>query len=70
MTPYKITQAKLITYSGKVVPIEVESKVFTEPVRKVKEKILDVFCKMCKNSRDPFVRIEVRTKELISWKKQ
>lgn len=68
MKPYLITQAKLITYSGKVVPIEVESKVFTEPVRKVKEKILGTFCAMCKNSRDPFVKIEVRTKELISWK--
>lgn len=68
MIPYIITKAKLITYSGKVVPIEVESKVFTEPVRKVKEKILDTFCAMCKNSRDPFVRIEVRTKELILWK--
>ena len=66
MKPYLITQAKLITYSGKVVPIEVESKVVTEPIRKVKEKILDTFCTMCKNSRDPFVRIEVRTKELIS----
>lgn len=68
MKPYLITQAKLITYSGKVVPIEVESEVFTEPVRKVKDMILDAFCKACKNSRDPFVRIEVRTKELISWK--
>lgn len=67
MIPYIITKAKLITYSGKVVPIEVESKVFTEPIRKVKEKILDTFCMTCKNSRDPFVRIEVRTKELISW---
>lgn len=68
MTPYIITKANLITYSGRIVPIEVESKVFTEPVRKVKEKILDTFCAMCKNSRDPFVKIEVRAKELISWK--
>lgn len=68
MTPYRITQAKLITYSGKVVPIEVESKVFTEPIRKVKDMILDAFVKACKESKDPFVRIEVKTKELISWK--
>ena len=68
MKPYQITQAKLITYSGKVIPIEIESKVFTEPIRKVKDKILDAFCAMCKNGEDPFVRIEVRTKELISWK--
>lgn len=68
MKPYQITQAKLITYSGKVIPIEIESKVFTEPIRKVKDKILDAFCSMCKNSGDPFVRIEVRTKELILWK--
>lgn len=67
MKPYQITQAKLVTYSsGKVIPIEIESKVFTEPIRKVKDKILDAFCAMCKNSGDPFVRIEVRTKEL--WK--
>jgi hypothetical protein len=68
MQPYRIIQAKLITYSGKVVPIEIENKVFTEPIRKVKDMILDAFCKMCKESRDPFVKIEVRTKELISWK--
>ena len=68
MTPYRITQAKLVTYSGKSIPIEIENKVFTEPVRKVKDKILDAFCAMCKNSGDPFVRIEVRTKELMSWK--
>lgn len=66
--PYKITQAKLITYSGKSVPIEIEDKIFTEPIRKVKDMILDTFVKMCKESRDPFVKIEVRTKELISWK--
>lgn len=64
--PYKITQAKLITYSGRSVPIEIEDKVFFEPVRKVKDKILDAFCNMCKWSQDPFVRIEVRIKELIS----
>lgn len=66
MMPYKITQAKLITYSGRSVPIEIEDKVFFEPVRKVKDKILDAFCDMCKGSQDPFVRIEVRIKELIS----
>lgn len=68
MMPYKITKVKLTTYSGKTVPIELEDKVFTEPIRKVKDKILDAFCKMCKESGDPFVKIEVRTKELISWK--
>lgn len=68
MQPYRIIQAKLITYSGKVVPIEIENKVFTEPIRKVKDMILDAFVGMCKESKDPFVRIEVRTKELISWK--
>lgn len=67
MQPYRIIQAKLITYSGKVVPIEI-NKVFTEPLRKVKDMILDAFVGMCKDSKDPFVRIEVRTKELISWK--
>lgn len=67
MQPYRIIQAKLITYSGKVVPIEI-NKVFTEPLRKVKDMILDAFVGMCKESKDPFVRIEVRTKELISWK--
>lgn len=66
MRPYQITQAKIITYSVKVIPIEIENKVFTEPIRKVKDKILDAFCVMCKDNGDPFVRIEVRTKEL--WK--
>lgn len=66
MTPYKITQAKLITYSGRVVPIEIEDKVFFEPIRKVKDKILDSFVRMCKESRDPFVKIEVRTTPLFS----
>jgi hypothetical protein len=66
MIPYKITQAKLITYSGKVIPIEIESKVFTEPLRKVKDKLLDAFISMCKESKDPFVKIEVRIKQL--WK--
>lgn len=66
MKPYRITQDKLTTYSGKVVPIDIESKVFTEPIRKVKDMILDAFIKACKESKDPFVRIEDRTKEL--WK--
>lgn len=70
MMPYKITKAKLITYSGRSVPIEIEDKVFFEPIRKVKDKILDAFIGMCKESKDPFVRIEVRTKEVIPWKKQ
>lgn len=48
MKPYLITQAKLITYSGKVVPIEVESKVFTEPVRKVKDMILDASVRLAR----------------------
>lgn len=62
MIPYRITSANLITYSGKVVPIEIESKVFTKPLRQVKDMILDTFVGMCKESKDPFVRIEVRTK--------
>lgn len=62
---YRITQVKLVTYSGRIVPIELEFKVFTEPLIKVKDKILDAFIKMCKESKDPFVRIECRTKPLI-----
>lgn len=65
MTPYKITSARLITYSGRAVPIGIEDKVFTMPVRQVKEKILDTFCTMCKHSPDPFVKIEVRTQTLV-----
>lgn len=68
MAPYRITQDKLITYSGKVIPVEIESRVFTEPIRKVKEMILDAFIAKCKESNDPFVKIKVKTKELISWK--
>lgn len=65
MKPYRITQAKLITYSGKVIPIDVGNNILTEPIRKVKDKILDAFINKCKESSDPFVRIEVRTKDLI-----
>lgn len=68
MKPYLITQAKLTTYSGRVVPVEIESAVFTEPLRRVKDKMLDAFIAMYKESKDPFVKIEVKTKELISWK--
>ena len=65
MKPYRITQAKLITYSGKAVPIDVGNNILTEPIRKVKDKILDAFINKCKESKDPFVKIEVRIKELM-----
>lgn len=56
--PYKITDATLFTYSGRKVKVTLESQIFTEPIRKVKERILDAFISMCKDSKDPFVRIE------------
>ena len=65
MKPYRVISAKLITYSGKSVPIEIDDKMYTLPVRKLKDMILDAFCHMCKESKDPFVRIEVRTKPLF-----
>lgn len=68
MKPYLITQAKLTTYSVRVVPVEIGSAVFTEPLRRVKDKMLDAFIAMYKESKDPFVKIEVKTKDLISWK--
>ena len=67
MSPYLITSATLITYSGKKVSVEIiESKVFNKPIRAVKEQILDGFCKACKGSNDPFVGIEVKTKPLFN----
>ena len=66
MTPYLITQAKLITYSGRIVPIELSPNIFSEPIRKVKDKILDSFSKMCKESKDPFVRVECKTKPVFN----
>lgn len=65
MTPYKITSATITTYSGKRVEMSVESEYLTDPVRKVKERMLDWFCKNT-DQRDPFVRIEVKTKQLFS----
>lgn len=65
MEPYRITQAVLVTYSGKKVPMGVRSEIQTKPLRIIKEKMLDTFCQMCKNSSDPFVRIEVKTEPLF-----
>lgn len=45
--------------------VEIESKYFTDPVVKVKERLLDWFCEHTVQSRDPFVRIEVRTERLF-----
>ena len=65
MQPYLITQAKLITYSGRIVPIELSPNIFSEPIRKVKDKILDSFAKMGKESKDPFVRVDCRIKPIF-----
>lgn len=61
MEPYTITQSTLVAYSGKRVPIIPSKEIFTKPIRIIKDVILDGFVKACKGSRDPFVRIEVRT---------
>lgn len=65
MEPYRITQATLVTYSGKRHPIHVKSEVLTKPIRIIKEKLLDAFCQMCRNNSDPFVRIELKTEPLF-----
>lgn len=65
MTPYRIRKATLITYSGRRVELEFEGEFITEPLRKVKERILDEFCRMCRNNGDPFVGIEVKTEKLF-----
>lgn len=59
--PYRIESATFTTYSGRKVTVEMETEILKEPVRKVKERILDTFCKMCSKSKDPFVSIEVKT---------
>lgn len=64
MTPYKITSATLTTYSGKRHQVELETEYTTAPLHKVKEQLLDWFCK--NHRQDPFVRIEVRTTKLLS----
>lgn len=66
MQPYKITHITLITYSGKRVVLDAETEFITEPVRKVKDRILDSFVKKCKDSKDPFVGIELKTTSLFS----
>ena len=58
MEPYRITSAVLVSYSGRKVPVQMESEVFTKPLHFVKESILDGFVSMCKQSDDPFVKIE------------
>ena len=70
MEPYTITQATLITYSGKRVPIIPSKEIFTKPIRIIKEKLLDTFCQMCRNNGDPFVRIEVKTEPLFKERKE
>ena len=65
MKPYRITQATLVTYSGRRHPMYVQSEVFTQHIRIIKEKLLDDFCRMCRNNGDPFVRIEVKTEPLF-----
>lgn len=65
MKPYLITSTKLITYSGRIVPIELSPNIFYEPIRKVKDKILDSFAKMGKESKDPFVRVDYRIKPVF-----
>lgn len=70
MEPYRITQATLVTYSGKRHPMEVQSEVLTKPLRIIKEKLLDTFCQMCRNNGDPFVRIEVKTEPLFKERKE
>ena len=65
MDPYRITQATLTTYSGKRVTVELETQVFREPLRKIKERLLDGFIQMCKASKDPFVNIECKTQPLF-----
>lgn len=65
MKPYRITQATLVTYSGKRLPMKVKSEVLTKPIRIIKDKLLDAFCQMCLNNSDPFVRIELKTEPLF-----
>ena len=65
MEPYRITQATLVTYSGKMHSMQVQSGFLTKPIRIIKEKLLDAFCQMCRNNNDPFVRIELKTEPLF-----
>ena len=66
MEPYRITEATLITYSGKRKSMEVQSEVLTKPVRIIKERMLDALCNATRNSADPFVKIEVKTVPLFN----
>lgn len=65
ISPYRITQATLTTYSGKKVTVELETEFFSKPLRVVKEILLDSFVKMCKSSTDPFVKIECKPQPLF-----
>ena len=64
MYPYRITSATLITYAGRRHTMAMTTEIFTDPVNKVKDCILDKICQMCAHRDDPFVKIEVRTKRI------
>lgn len=64
MAPYKITSATLTTYSGRRQTVEVKSEILTDPVKVVKERILDWFCRHT-NKHDPFVKIDVKTEPVF-----
>lgn len=66
MEPYRITQATLVTYSGKRHSIQVVTEPMACPLREAKEKLLDMFCSMCSHRSDPFVKIEVKTVPLFN----
>lgn len=65
MKPYRIIQATLTTYSGRKHTVDIKTEILTKPLRIVKDKILDSFCKTCNNT-DPFVRIDVKTEPLFN----
>ena len=65
MKPYRVTKATLITYSGKREVRDVDSEIYTEPIRKVKDMLLDSFIRAYNNPDDPYVKIEVRTVPLF-----
>ena len=63
MIPYRITAVVRTTYSGKKHEVAVESDYMTDPIRVVKERLLDWFCSRTKQA-DPFVRIDIKTTTL------
>lgn len=63
---YKITEATMVTYSGRHVKVAVETDYVSYPIKMAKELLLEAFHKCCKDAKDPIVKvIHLKVKHLF-----